>query len=96
MRSSVDLPQPDGPTTTTNSPSAISALTPWITWLAFLPLLYCLMTLRNDGGHVLVIQFLALDVRFATSRRRRQGLDEPFLHQDDDEAGGSMAKWRWP
>jgi hypothetical protein len=31
MRSSVDLPQPDGPTSTTNSPSAISRFTPWIT-----------------------------------------------------------------
>jgi hypothetical protein len=37
MRSSVDLPQPDGPTMTTNSPSAISAFTPWMTWLAVLP-----------------------------------------------------------
>jgi hypothetical protein len=37
MRSSVLLPQPDGPTMTMNSPSAISALTPWITWFAFGP-----------------------------------------------------------
>ncbi len=28
MRSSVDLPQPDGPTSTTNSPSLIVMLTP--------------------------------------------------------------------
>ena len=31
MRSSVDLPQPEGPTITTNSPWAMSALTPWMT-----------------------------------------------------------------
>src|SRR3954470_1538044 len=31
MRSSVDLPQPDGPTSTANSPSAISMSTPRIT-----------------------------------------------------------------
>src|SRR3990172_1583785 len=31
MRSSVDLPQPDGPTSTTNSLSAIGTLTPWST-----------------------------------------------------------------
>ncbi len=31
MRSSVDLPQPDGPTITTNSPSATSMDTPWMT-----------------------------------------------------------------
>ncbi len=38
MRKSVDLPQPDGPTMTMNSPSGMSALTPWITWLADAPL----------------------------------------------------------
>ena len=32
MRSSVDLPQPDGPTRTTNSPSAMSIETPLITF----------------------------------------------------------------
>jgi hypothetical protein len=32
MRSSVDLPQPEGPTMTMNSRSAISAFTPWMTW----------------------------------------------------------------
>jgi hypothetical protein len=31
MRSKVDLPQPEGPTMTMNSPSRISALTPWMT-----------------------------------------------------------------
>ena len=34
MRSSVDLPQPDGPTSTTNSPSAMSISTPWMTSVA--------------------------------------------------------------
>ena len=31
MRSRVDLPQPDGPTSTTNSPSPMVMSTPWIT-----------------------------------------------------------------
>ncbi len=31
MRSSVDLPHPEGPTMTMNSPSAIVTSTPWIT-----------------------------------------------------------------
>src|SRR5207344_703794 len=31
MRSSVDLPQPEGPTRTQNSPSAIDTSTPWTT-----------------------------------------------------------------
>src|SRR5258708_5193884 len=30
--SRVDLPQPEGPTSTTNSPSSMSTLTPGITW----------------------------------------------------------------
>src|SRR4029453_5222041 len=34
MRSSVDLPQPDGPTRTMNSPSWMSKLIPWITLVA--------------------------------------------------------------
>ena len=34
MRSSVDLPQPEGPTSTTNSPSPMSMSTPWITSVA--------------------------------------------------------------
>ena len=33
-RSSVDLPQPDGPTKTTNSPSATARSTPWMTRVA--------------------------------------------------------------
>jgi hypothetical protein len=32
MRSSVDLPQPEGPTITTNSPSLMSMEMPWITF----------------------------------------------------------------
>ena len=31
IRSSVDLPQPDGPTNTTNSPDVIARSIPWIT-----------------------------------------------------------------
>ena len=34
IRKSVDLPQPDGPTITMNSPSATSTSIPWITALA--------------------------------------------------------------
>jgi hypothetical protein len=31
MRSKVDLPHPDGPTSTTNSPSPMLTVTPWMT-----------------------------------------------------------------
>ena len=34
IRSKVDLPQPDGPTSTTNSPSPIEMSTPWMTSVA--------------------------------------------------------------
>ena len=34
MRSRVDLPQPDGPTRITNSPSWMSTDTPWMTCVA--------------------------------------------------------------
>ena len=37
MRSSVLLPQPEGPTMTMNSPLSISALTPWMTCTALPP-----------------------------------------------------------
>src|SRR5450432_2514241 len=33
MRNSVDLPQPDGPTSTQNSPSAIDTSTPRMMWV---------------------------------------------------------------
>ena len=32
MRRSVDLPHPDGPTITMNSPSETAVSTPWIAW----------------------------------------------------------------
>ena len=34
-RSSVDLPEPDGPMTTTNSPAVMSKLTPSSAWTPF-------------------------------------------------------------
>ena len=34
MRNSVDLPQPEGPTSTTNSPSPMFTSTPWMTSVA--------------------------------------------------------------
>src|SRR5579864_2370434 len=72
MRSSVDLPQPEGPTMTTNSPSPISALTPWMTWFAFGPRPYRLTTLRREIAAML---FLGI----------HETLDEPFLHCQHDD-----------
>src|SRR5215470_6167324 len=68
MRRSVDLPHPDGPTITTNSPSATSVVMPWITSSS--P--YFLRTSRNDTPAISL--FLRLDEAF----------DEPALHQHHD------------
>src|SRR6266540_900808 len=48
IRSSVDFPQPEGPTNTTNSPEPIARSTPWITSL--LP--YDLTTLRSETSAI--------------------------------------------
>src|SRR5690606_24149711 len=50
MRRSVDLPQPEGPTSTTNSPSSISTDTPRRT----LTLPYFLIALRMDTDAILI------------------------------------------
>ncbi len=42
MRNNVDLPQPLGPTSTTNSPSAMEMSTPWTTWVLPKDLRTCL------------------------------------------------------
>src|SRR5215216_4055096 len=76
MRSSVDLPQPDGPTITMNSRSAISASMPWITCSSCLPLPYFLTTLRKEMD---AMALLFLRVHEATY--------EPLLHQDDHDGG---------
>src|SRR5215470_2944669 len=69
MRSRVDLPQPEGPTMTMNSPSAISASTPWIT--SVVP--YRFKTLRREM--LAIVLFFRIDQTF----------DEPALHADDDK-----------
>src|SRR5512137_2597426 len=69
IRSSVDLPQPEGPTMTTNSPSSTSMVTPWITLTA--PKVF--LTSRNDTPAIVL--FLRLD----------EALDEPLLHQHHDQ-----------
>src|SRR6476659_8043002 len=57
MRSKVDLPQPDGPTSTTNSPSPMSTLTPWITSTAPKALRTSLMA---TGANVFLLPVLVL------------------------------------
>ena len=47
IRSSVDLPQPDGPTSTTNSPSSMSNQIPWITFVA--PNDFSMLRNETDG-----------------------------------------------
>src|SRR5436190_23424865 len=68
MRSSVDLPQPEGPTITTNSPSFTSIDTPWMTCKP--P--YLFFTSRKDSSAI---------GAFSLFLRLHQALHEPALHQ---------------
>ena len=54
MRSSVDLPQPDGPTSTMNSPSLMSKPMPWMTLV--LPKLFSMSL--NDTDAMIVLPML--------------------------------------
>ena len=54
---SVDLPQPEGPTITMNSPSLMSALTQWMTWCRFALAVAFDDVFDGDGGHVSLLFF---------------------------------------
>src|SRR5438094_8135578 len=84
--SSVDLPQPDGPTSTMNSPSAMSKPMPWITFV--LPKDFSM--LANDTDAMRDSSALHCAGRQAADhvalervidRRRRDRIDEPRRHQ---------------
>src|SRR4051812_7131820 len=89
MRSNVDLPQPEGPTSTTNSPSAMSKLMPWMT--LNLPKFFC--TLRKETEAMAwVLEGSALDgaggeaghhvaLEGVVDRRRRRRVDQAGGHQ---------------
>src|SRR6187455_769263 len=68
IRRSVDLPQPDGPTNTTNSPERIARSIPWITCVS--P--YALTTLRSSTSAM-----SADDVRLRETR-----VDDQVLARD--------------
>src|SRR6476646_9677066 len=92
IRSKVDFPQPEGPTITTNSPSAISRLMPWM--ILNLPKFFS--TRLNETaamvGTFLWLSCLALDgtgrearhhvaLEGVVDRRRRQSVDKTGGHQ---------------
>src|SRR5438046_1819953 len=88
MRSSVDLPQPEGPTSTVNSPSAMSKPMPWMILVE--PKLFS--TLRKDTDAMCFPRALALDrasreaadhvaLERVVDRRRRQRVDQTRRHQ---------------
>src|SRR2546426_5504655 len=88
MRSKVDLPQPDGPTSTTNSPSSMSKPMPWMT----LTLPYAFSILRKESDAMYVDSRSALHCAGGEARhhvalegvidcRRRQRVDEGRGHQ---------------
>src|SRR3546814_16522500 len=70
MRSSVDLPQPDGPTSTTSSPSAISRSTPRIA--------------SNPPGYILRTP-LSCTPAIGLLLRLDETFDEQALHSDHAE-----------
>src|SRR6185369_14096060 len=88
MRSSVDLPHPEGPTRTVNSPSAMSKPMPWMTLVA--PKLFS--TSRNDTVAIARLSCSALHraggeprdhvaLERVVDRRRRQRVEQPGGHQ---------------
>src|ERR1700690_2093701 len=89
IRSSVDFPQPDGPTSTTNSPSWMSNAMPWITFVP--PNAFSMFwkdtvaivrsppsRLHRAGGEP--ADHVALES--VVDRRRRQRVDETGRHQE--------------
>src|SRR5258708_7514686 len=85
MRSRVDLPHPEGPTITMNSPSWMSKLNPWITFVAPNDFSMSLneteamaSALDRAGGEA--GDHVALER--VVDRRRRQRVDQPGGHQE--------------
>src|SRR5215216_7519953 len=81
IRSSVDFPQPEGPTRIMNSPSAMSRLT---SFTAANPSPYCLTTF------LIVISATGMLLRSAFDGASREASDDPTLehqHDDDDRDG---------
>src|SRR5688572_2638114 len=83
MRSSVDLPQPEGPTSTMNSPSAMSSEIPWRTLVLPKSFLIsvkateanlCLYRAGGEAGN-------HVPPERVIDRRRRQRIDQPRRHQ---------------
>src|SRR5450755_3599866 len=96
MRSSVDLPHPDGPTSTMNSPSLMSKLIPWITLVV--PKLFSMPWNDTDAMFSVLGSDIAkgqasrlhrarrqpadhVALERVIDRRRRQRVDEPHGHQ---------------
>src|SRR3982751_3391966 len=86
MRSKVDLPQPDGPTRTVNSPSAMSKPMPWMTLVA--PKLFSMSRNETDA----IARFSALHrtggqatdhvaLEGVVDRCRRQRVEKAGRHQ---------------
>src|SRR6266567_4824051 len=74
--SRVDLPQPEGPTSTTNSPSSMSTLTPCITWtVPYLLMTLLTLTSANIGPPLLRHRNLHLHVALRRGGRNFERAD---------------------
>src|SRR6478735_2350131 len=86
IRSSVDLPQPDGPTSTMNSPSWMSNEMPWMTFV--LPKAFSMFW--NDTEAIFTSRLhracgqarLHVPLEHVVDRRRRQRVDQSGRHQE--------------
>src|SRR6186713_1622019 len=89
MRSKVDLPQPDGPTSTVNSPSAMSKPMPWMTLVW--PKLFA--TSRNETDAIAAFRFVARSALHGAGRQAAdhvalEGVVDRCRRQRVDQAGG--------
>src|SRR6185437_1545716 len=85
IRSKVDLPHPEGPTSTTNSPSRIETSTPWMTLVE--PNAFRTSRILTEATHFLLADAPAM--RF--SCLVQPGLYETFVSQSPRVSGKSSA-----
>src|SRR4051812_30885635 len=79
---SVDLPQPEGPTMATNSPSATDRLTPPTTGRSCLPALKLFLILLTT-----ILASIAPPYRFESFEFAHDGVQHQADDADDDHAG---------
>src|SRR5512143_351996 len=88
IRSKVDLPQPDGPTSTTNSPSRIEISTPWMTAVA--PKAFRTSRIATEAIHSSQAAAAALRIIFSVFSTARP--DAPPEHPQSNHPAFGLRK----